>query len=715
MIAAVVLASVASFSLRTITTYATVFTPAGINFQENDGWYHVRSAQNVAAHFPHRSGFDPYAIYPGGQPLVTGPLWDYMIATPAWILGGGSPSPRTVELVAAWLPPLLGAWFPLVVFFLTRFLFDDLAAVFAAWWIALIPGVLLWTSRLGGADHHTAESLFALIALGLAAKAAECRGTRSVTFTVVAGIALGGYFAIRPAGIFLVGILVVAALLESLPGSRLAPVSAGVLIVAGLLFLPLRGTIWAAETGTSLGCGIVATLALTAAARLWRIKQWSSRRLLGAKAAAIAGAIFCAWLVRPQLFAFLLFQFQRAAGLAGEVTVGELRPLLQSLPGTPWDILIAQFGTAWILALPALAAVIYFAWKTKRPALILFAVWSVVMAAGAVGQVRMAVYFCVNAGVLAGVASAWMARSSTYWMEYIPAQERWAGRLPAAIVVAVLAVNVPLSVRGLRAATYPNPEWRQALEWLRTQTPEPMGDAGAWTKLYPAREAGEAFPYPPQAYGVAVWWDFGYWVEYLARRMPSSNGTQAGAESTARFFTEIDPATALRELDQMGSRYILVDGLNSGGNPVGFFLNMLQWAGRPGPQYVQFFSGHVADPASAGGQVTLYSPSYYSSMAVRLYLSDAQPASAKAALWVIHAHPSAGQMLPVIDFSQKFSSPQGALDFMRGRPLRDYSVGGLDPGASCIPLDGVPGLRLAFSSSGRAPIKVFERVGRGPL
>jgi oligosaccharyl transferase (archaeosortase A-associated) len=709
MIAAVVLASAAALCLRTVTTYATVFTSSSINFQENDGWYHVRSAQNLAAHFPYRSGFDPYAIYPGGQPLVTGPLWDYMIATPAWVLGLGSPSPRTVELVAVWLPPLLGALFPPVVFLLTRFLFDDLAAVFAAWWIALIPGVLLWTSRLGGADHHTAESLFALIALGLVAKAVECRGTRAVSFTVAAGVALGGYFAIRPAGIFLVGILVVAALLDS----ALELVSAGVLIVAGLLFLPLRGTIWAAETGASLGGGIVATLALAGAARIWRIKQWSSRSLLVAKAAAMAGAIFCAWLVRPQLFAFLLFQFQRAAGRTGEVTVGELRPLLQSLPGTPWDILIAQLGTSWILAFPALAAIVYLAWKSKRPALIVFAVWSVVMAAGAFGQVRMAVYFGVNAAVLAGAASAWMARSSTHWMEYIPAQERWATRIPAAIVAMILATNVPLSMRGLRAATYPSPEWRQALEWLRTQSPEPMGDAGAWTKLYPAQAAGEAFPYPPQAYSVAVWWDFGYWVEYLARRMPSSNGTQAGAESTARFFTEIDPAAALRELDQMGSRYILADGFNSAGSPAWFFLNMLQWAGRPGPQYVQFFSGHVADPASVGGLVTLYSPSYYSSMAVRLYLSDAQPAPAKGALWVIHAHPVAGRMLPVIDFSQRFSSPQEALDFVRGRPLQEYSVGGLDPTASCIPLDGVPSLRLVFSSGGPAAIKVFERVSRG--
>jgi dolichyl-diphosphooligosaccharide--protein glycosyltransferase len=582
----VVLAAGAAFWLRTATSYALVFTPAGINFQANDAWYHVRSEQTLAAHFPRRSGFDPYAIYPGGQSLVTGPLWDYMIATPAWILGLGSPSrspsQRTVELVAVWLPALLGALFPPLVFWLTRFLFDDLTGLFAAWWMALSPGVLLWMSRLGAADHHAAESLLALVALGLVCQAAESSGRSSILLTVAAGVALGGYFANRPAGIFMVAILVVAALLDPV----LAPVSAGTLGIAGFLFLPLRGTIWAGETWTALGGGIAATLALTATAHLWRIKKWSAVSRLGANAALVAAAVGCAWLVRPSLFVFLLFQFQRAAGQTGNA-VGELQPLLHWDQGltqgsalATYEILLAQFGTSWILAFPALAAVIYLAWKKKRPALTLFAVWSVVMTAGAFAQVRMAVYLLVNLAVLAGVASAWMIRLSARRTVRIAA---------AAIVLLCLAANVPRALKDLQMTTAPSPGWRGALDWLRTQSPEPLGEAAAWTGLYPALASGEQFRYPQQAYSVAVWWDYGYWVEYLARRIPSSNGTQAGVEQTARFYAEIDPANAMARLDRLGARYVVVDPSVGGGGDNSIFLSILESGGRPMKLYMRIF------------------------------------------------------------------------------------------------------------------------------
>jgi oligosaccharyl transferase (archaeosortase A-associated) len=706
---AVVLASVAAFCLRTVTLYDRVFTAAGVNFQVNDAWYHARGQQALAAHFPHRSGFDPYAVYPGGQAVVTGPLWDYMIATPAWLLGGGSPSPRTVEMVAAWMPALLGALFPPLVFWLARLLFDDLTGVFAAWWIAVLPGVLLWMSRLGADDHHAAESFLALLALGMVCKASDSGEVGQASLpaafrikaekngrqrclphlsTIAAGVALGAYFANRPAGIFLVGILVVAALLDPV----LAPIGAGALSVAAILFLPLSGTQWAGETWTALGGGIAATLALTAVAHLWRTKRWSAISRLAANAALVAAAVGFAWLIRPSLFVFLHFQFERAAGQTGNV-VGELQPLLPRGQGSAWEVLLAQFGTSWMLALPALVAVIYAACKKNRPALTLFAVWSVVMTAGAFAQVRMAIYLLVNFAILAAVASAWIIRVSP----------RRAARIAAtALVTLCLAANLPRAWKELQLTTAPTPGWHAALDWLRMQSPEPLGDAAAWTARYPALESGRQFSYPQQAYSVAVWWDFGYWVEYLARRIPSSNGTQAGVEQTARFYAEIDAANAMARLDRMGSRYVVVDPSVGGGGDNSIFLSILEAGGRPVKPYMRIF-------LQDGRPVIVYLPSYYQSMAARLYLYDGKPTAATAGAWLIHGRNLPGQMYPTIDLVRQFPSQQEARDFQQGKPPQDYIIGGLDPSASFIPLDGVPGLRLVYTSGGRS-VKVFERV-----
>ena len=79
-------ASVAvALALRVLPAFHSVFAPGLVNFQEPDAWFHMRTVHNLLAHFPHRSGFDPYMFFPGGQTVPTGPVWDYIVAIPAWI------------------------------------------------------------------------------------------------------------------------------------------------------------------------------------------------------------------------------------------------------------------------------------------------------------------------------------------------------------------------------------------------------------------------------------------------------------------------------------------------------------------------------------------------------------------------------------------------------------------------------------------------------
>jgi dolichyl-diphosphooligosaccharide--protein glycosyltransferase len=72
--------------------------------------------------------------------VPNGALWDYMIASTAWLAGFGSPSPPLVDGVAALLPAILGALSLIPVFWLTRRPFGLTAGLLAALCIAVTPG-----------------------------------------------------------------------------------------------------------------------------------------------------------------------------------------------------------------------------------------------------------------------------------------------------------------------------------------------------------------------------------------------------------------------------------------------------------------------------------------------------------------------------------------------------------------------------------------------
>jgi len=64
---------------------------------------------NLVHNFPHHSPFNPYSIYPGGDMVTSLLFFDYLIAGTAWLIGLGSPTQHTVDVVGVYFPPVLGA------------------------------------------------------------------------------------------------------------------------------------------------------------------------------------------------------------------------------------------------------------------------------------------------------------------------------------------------------------------------------------------------------------------------------------------------------------------------------------------------------------------------------------------------------------------------------------------------------------------------------
>jgi len=105
----------------------------------------------------------------------------------------------------------------------------------------------------------------------------------------------------------------------------------------------------------------------------------------------------------------------------------------------------------------------------------------------------------------------------------------------------------------------PSDAWCESLSWLRDNTPEPFGNPDFYYELYQPASRGESYDYPQTAYGVTAWWDYGYWITRIGRRIPTSNpGT--GDKGEAYLFTAQNEDSANEVLKgKLGSRYIIAD------------------------------------------------------------------------------------------------------------------------------------------------------------
>ena len=700
--AVLALAILIAFAVRVIPAYNVVMTASGVNFQDNDSWYHMRSIHNVAGHFPHQSGFDPYAVFPGRQDSHSEP-WDVFTAAVACLLAFGKPSDWLVDHVGAWLPAVLGALLPLPLFFLTRRLFGDTPARWTALVTGVIPGTLLWETHLGVPDHHVAECLLSVCALVLLCSAVESAGRARLWRIVVSGLLFGTYLCVRPAGIFVPATLALAALFEPL----LAPFIATGLGIAAFVFLASSGSIWESYTWLTLASSIAVCLLAWGLGVFWRKREWPRALLLPAAAIAAGIAIGIVAAVEPAIFAAMTERIRMylpgSHSVARSYSVAELLPIWEVPPGGLNSIFEA-LGGVWLPAFPVLLCAPWVIWRSRRPALVLCAVWGVVMTVAGVLQMRMWAYGGPALAVAAGVGCAWVMARIPFFR--------------AAISLATAAFLLAISLgHGEHLTAHdggPPADWRQALTWLRRNTPEPLGDPGAWSRYWPALRPGENFAYPPSAYGVLTWWDYGDWVNAIAHRLPSTNGTQTNAEAVAAFLTATSPDAAERPRAILLARYAV---LNS--EVTSELWHVLARLARHDPR--QFERGvSVTDPDGRRHTLTIYLPDYYRAMAVHMYNFDGRAIVAAPAVSVFTTKRTPAGSGPDLETlvgggggggggEQRFPSEQEAVQFAQRKsiqlnPGESLIFGSLNPMVSCVNVEELPGVRRVFclSRTGRA-------------
>ena len=412
--------------LRVCLPYDKVFTTDWITFTGVDAYYHMRLVDNLVHNFPHLLSFDPYFIYPDGIGVVGGHFFDRLLASIIWLVGLGSPTQHTIDVVGVYFPAVLGALTVIPVYFIGKELFNRWVGVIAAGLLAVLPGEFLGRSILGFTDHHVAETLFTTVTmlfLILAIKAASQRQltfghlrhrdwaafTKPIIYSLVAGIFLGMYLLTFLGGLLFVFIISVYFIIQFISDhlrhkstDYLCLVGVGLFFIAAIMFLPVsRGMLHLVSMYGALLIPLVLSGISWLMARRKIRPVYYPLTLVGLGLAGLA--VF--YVIAPSLLGSMLGTFKLFMPTGAQLTTIEMQPLF--FPGGSFSFAVAwgNFNITFFLGIISLGMLIYLIVRRGNAGKSLLVVWSLVILAATLGQRRFAYYLAVNVALLTGYLS----------------------------------------------------------------------------------------------------------------------------------------------------------------------------------------------------------------------------------------------------------------------------------------------------------------------
>jgi len=418
--------------LRICLPYDQIVSGDWIKFAGADAYYHMRLVDNLTHNFPHLISSDPYMIHPGSGWITRIHFFDWLLAGIIWVIGLGSPTQHTIDVVGAYFPAVLGALTVIPVYFIGKELFNRWVGVISAGLIALLPGEFLGRSILGFTDHDVAGILFTTVTimfLILATKTARQRGltfnhlmhgdwaiiTKPIIYSLLAGVFLGIYLITWAGALLFVLIIFIYFVIQFIidhlrhqSTDYLCPVSVILFLVALLMFLP------ASHEKLSPACLVIALVippVLSGISRLLTSRQIKPAYYLlivvglGPAALALFRVINSFSFTAKTIFNSMVEAFGVLFPRGVTITTLEMQPLLPpgvSFLDTPaWE----NFTTGFVLSFIALAILICLVIKQDSSQKSLLIVWSLVILVVALAQRRFAGYLAVNVALLTAYLS----------------------------------------------------------------------------------------------------------------------------------------------------------------------------------------------------------------------------------------------------------------------------------------------------------------------
>ncbi|MDK2974989.1 MAG: dolichyl-phosphooligosaccharide-protein glycotransferase, partial [Methanofollis sp.] len=732
----------------------------------NDPWYNLRQVESLVANGLTYAWYDPMTLFPTGDAVYWGPLFTEIIAVLA-ILAGATTRPE-IAFVASLVPALMGAVMVPLVFFIGRRLVDWKTGLLAAAFTAVVGGQFMYRSLFGFVDHHIAEVLFStlfvlayIVALSVGREhkvdlASVETLKRPLILGALAGVAyLLGLF-VMPTMILFAMIAAIFTVLQCVLDAwrgreslDLALINTAVFLVAtvGLLVFGFKAEGFGLSR-YSMG-HVVAYLAIIVGSWvLVGIARATKRRPKYVYPLSLAGLGFVVapvlFIAAPALYDVLVGNFFAFFGQSAVVFT------VEEAMGWSLDSAWQAFNVGLLLMIGGFAVLVYYLFKKDRPDHLFVLVWSAVMLASTWQHVRYEYYLAVNIALLSGICVGFVINAG--WKDILslrsspapqpekkgkkkgPAKapskrEETRGDLRKVLaVVGVVAVGVIFAVMSVQydlsiaeqSADYGgmNSQWREALEWMGNNTPDPGVD-------YDGIYEKDTYQYPSTAYGVMSWWDYGHYITYLAQRIPNANPFQhgvAGPNGSASFFMAQNEDTAAGIMDNDGTRYVITDFKMD----TGIFYAMATWYDPEvgGTGYIDTYL--APNQQGSYSAVSLYTPEYYQTMISRLHTFDGSMAEPSQVIYAEYTDASAsGLGYPVIGTAQTMNASEAeAKAAAYNANAADGKHAGVFSTINSLtsPATGVPALqhfRLVFESNqnvynAATPdiryVKVFEYV-----
>ena len=549
LIIGVLLAAFFSVSLiyRIGLPFDQVFSSVGIKFTSIDAYYYMRLVDNLAHNFPHITSFDPFFIFPGGQGIADVNIFHWLQTCVAWIIGLGSPSQHTVDVVCVCFPAVLAALTIIPVYFIGKALFNRWAGLIAAALVAILPGEFMGRSILGANDTPIAEIFFTATVMAffiLAIKTAVQRQltfsnliqrdwkviVRPLVYSLLAGFFLGIYLITWQGALLFIFIISLYLIIQFIvnhlqrkSSEYLGIIGVILFLVALIIFLP---RIPARDLAVAMVVALLIPIVLAAISLL--ISRKGLRPVYYPASLIGIGIVFIAifYAIAPDTLGVMWnkFSFVFFPGGATAATTLEMQPFLSPQGNFSTAVAWGNFTTSFFLTpdwpIPGFAFIafvvliwLYIKRRNDEQHWLLFLIWSLVILVATLAQRRFAYYFVINIALLSAYLSwqpIWYAGlrklvitpdriGEGVQKETTKGDVKKKGKesrgIPIYYVNTVLVIIVvfffvlfPNIVKAKEVASQahfaPSDAWQASLSWMKDNTPEPFDDPDAYYRLY---------------------------------------------------------------------------------------------------------------------------------------------------------------------------------------------------------------------------------------
>jgi dolichyl-diphosphooligosaccharide--protein glycosyltransferase len=712
----------------------------------DDPLYNLRQVEQILANFPNYAWFDPMTFFPTGMSVPWGPLFPTIIAVVA-LITGATTRPEIIS-TGLLIPPIMGMMIVAIMYFVGKICGDWKTGLLASGFTAVVSGQFFYRSFFGYMDHHIAEVLFSTIFCLLYMYTVFSEKDtkidlkdistykKTLLLSGLAGIAyLLGLFVMPTMILFamIVGIFTtiqfVIDVYRGKSGEYLLVINTIIFSVAIIGFLVYGFNSPGINLITYSIGHIYAYLALIGGtaflygvARLVKEKDWYyyPAVLIG------SGILFALVLivVSPQIYNLFITAFFSFFGQ--QATTNTVQEARGWAPNLAW----VTFNYGLILMVGGALVMLYNNIKDEHPHQIFALVWSLTMLISTWQHIRYEYYLAVNVALLSSVCVSFTFDNG--WADIrrlairlssdtedpqlnkggteVPPKSKKQKKthkkgtetsqpnyINIAFVILVLGLGILFAYTSA-SLSYSNaagdsirmnPDWRESLDWMGNNTPDTNVN---YTTIYNPK----TFQYPPEAYGVMSWWDYGHMITYIAKRIPNANPFQAGVTGptgSANYFMSISEDEGNQVLDRAKTRYIITDIEMDTGK----FWAMATWynASVAASPYQMTLLTPAQNNPNSYESVLLNTQQYYLTMISRLHNFDGSLTTPTNAYYIEYADPTISQVsLPVITGAEAMNATDAvsrAAEYNFKAPA-GYHAAALSP-AITLPIETVPALR----------------------